>query len=680
VENAQRLAPYNIKPGAEDADDQEVRGSGRRRRLPLLRRSLRLRLALTFAIGILPVAAVGALALDRLHTDTERSAAAAREAVAVGRLGSLLALPQPPAARVAALLARRTTFAPPVRAQAARVAAAWRARSLPRARAAYRGLAAAETREQARRADTAASDRRVAELALALGAALLLATLAFWRLGRRVLPPLRKLQDAAVFLGRSQLDVRLPVERNDEIGDLARSVNDLAERLQSTRRALTHQAQHDSQTLLPNRAHLADRLEQALDQARRSRRPPVLLWVGLDNLDPVQGGVGDESADRLLRAVSERIAACVPPSGAVARIGTSDFVVLLEDLTGPESAIPLAERILDTLARPLDAGGPGLTLRASVGIAAAAPDSRDADALLRNASLALQSARARGGERHALFTEEMHAEAAERLSLEADLREAIERGRLTLAFQPVYDLKGGTITGAEALVRWNHPARGPISPGSFIPLAESTGLVVPLGLHVLTEACLDGVGLERRGAPLRIAVNLSRRQLDEPDLVADVSRVLRETRFDPERLVLEVTESAVAKDGTSAIARLRELKELGIAIALDDFGTGYSSLGSIRSLPVDIVKIDRSFVGDLRAGDERSLEFVRAVVDLSRALGLRTVAEGIEDEAQLQVLRELECDEGQGYHLAKPMELAGLDRLLGASRGLQPPRLAAAGE
>jgi diguanylate cyclase (GGDEF)-like protein len=657
-----------------------VGGSKPRRRLPLVGRSLRLRLAVTFAIAVLPTAAVGTLALDRLRSESQASAAAASEAVAVARLGTLLALPKPPTARVRAALAERATFAPSVRTRAARVAVRWRAGQLERARAAYVKLAAAETAEQARRTDTTAANRRLRDLAAALGIALLLATLAFWRLGRRVVRPLRKLQEAAVFLGREHLDIRLPVERDDEIGELARTVNDLAGKLDSTRKELAHQAQHDSLTLLPNRAHLADRLEQALDRARRSRRPPVLLWMGLDNFEPVHGSLGRESGDRLLRTVSERIAGCVPPSGAVARVGTADFVVLLEDLVAAEGAVPLAGRILEALARPLDASGTELILRASIGIAAAVPGSRDVDELLRNAGLALQSARAQGGERHALFDDAMHAEAADRLSLEADLREAIDRRRLALAFQPVYDLKGGTITGAEALVRWNHPVRGPISPGSFIPLAESTGLVVPLGLHVLTEACLDGAGLARRGARLRVAVNLSRRQLDEPGLVADVSRVLGQTGFDPAHLVLEVTESAVAKDGDSAIARLRELKELGIAIALDDFGTGYSSLGSIRSLPVDIVKIDRSFVGDLRAGDERSLEFVRAVVDLSRALGLRTVAEGIEDESQLQVLRELECDEGQGYHLAKPMELASLGRLVEESPRLRQPRLAAAGE
>ena len=668
-----------------------MRARAQRLRMPLVGRSLRARLALTFALAVLPTAAVGAVALDRLNAAQTRSTASAREAAAVSRLQSLLARASDPSAarrlspRIDAVLATRGSFTGPVRLQAARLARRWHAaeaalrqganasfrRELRRTDAASERLAAAETKEQNLQAAAAGRNRQdLAYLAGAIGIALLLGTLAAWRLAAVILRPLGRLREAAAFLGREQLGtgVRVPVEREDEIGDLARSLNDLAERLATTRKELTRQALHDSLTLLPNRGLLAERVQEALERARRSRRPPVLLWISLDNFEALRGSLGRELADRILRALAERIAGCARPGDTAARIGGAEFAVLLEDLATADDAAPRVERVLDAVRRRLDVAGSELIVRASVGVARAEPGSRDSDELFRGAVLAMQAARAQGGDRYTFFAPEMQVEASDRLSLEADLREAIERGRLTLNYQPLYDLRSGTISGLEALVRWTHPERGPISPGTFIPLAEETGLIEPLGLFVLSEACMDALRLRRRGGHVPVGVNLSRRQLDQPQLVEDVSRILSEKRFDPSGLVLEVTESVLADDASSAIERLAELRALGIKIALDDFGTGYSSLSSLRTLPIDIVKIDRSFISDLRADDPASLEFVRTVVGLCRALGLRTVAEGIEQEEQVHVLRSLECDEGQGFHLAKPMELGRVNRLLAEAR------------
>jgi diguanylate cyclase (GGDEF)-like protein len=646
-----------------------VRGSRRRLRLPLLARSLRARLALAFAIAVVPTAAVGAVAIDRLEHAKTTARASAGEARAVARLGVLVAADDPASRRrVGAVLAERDPLAPAVRGQVDRFAAEWRRarrRATPAVRRAYTRLASAEETEQARRAGTAAADRReVAYLGGAIGVALVLAVLAAWGLAARVVRPLRRLRDAAALIGHERLGFRLPVEREDEIGELASAVNELAERLASTRRDLDTRALHDPLTLLPNSGLLVQRVVEALERARRSRRPPVLLWVGLDNLEALRGSLGGEPGDRLLRALAARISGCVRPGDTVARVGDEGFAILLEDLAAPDAALPRAERVLDALRRRRHGEGPDVVVRASIGLVRAQPATKEPDDLFRAASLAMQAARAQGGDRYVVFSPAMQAEASDRLSLERDLREAIERRRLALAYQPLFDLRTGAVCGLEALVRWTHPERGPISPGVFVPVAEATGLIVPLGRFVLSEACADTLRLRRRGSRIPVGVNVSRRQLDQPHLVEDVRRTLQERGFAASELVLEVTETAVTEDATSTIERLDELRSLGIRVALDDFGTGYSSLGSLKTLPIDIVKIDRSFVSDLSSADPPSLEFVRTVVDLGRALGLRTVAEGIEQEEQVEVLRALGCDEGQGFHLGKPMELGKIGRVL----------------
>jgi diguanylate cyclase (GGDEF)-like protein len=642
-----------------------VRGSRSRLRLPFVGRSLRARLALTFAVAVLPLAGVAGLAVARLHAGN----ASRREAAAVARLAALVqrATDARSAAslspRVEAALVERRSFQQPARAQANGLARRWSAARRERFRSglapvrrAMVDLALAEVRQQRAAATPAAW-----ELVAAIAAALLLGALAVWRLGALLLRPLRRLQEAAALLGHERLGLRVPVERDDEIGDLARSVNELADRLASARRELSSRAEHDPLTLLPNRSVLGERVAEALEHRRRVGRPVVLLWVGVDNLDDVRGSLGAEYGDRVLRALAERVSSCIRSRDLVARVGGEAFAVLVDDVATVEDAVPCAERILAALRRRPEGD---VVVRASVGIAAADSRVREPDDLFRAASLAMQAAKAQGGDRHAFFAEEMQVQADDRLSLEADLREAIERGRLTLDYQPLFDLRAGAICGLEALVRWRHPERGPISPGVFVPLAEATGLIEPLGLWVLGEACADTLRLERQGIRVPVGVNLSRRQLDQSRLVDDVGRILREQEFDATRLVLEVTETAVAEDTGSAVARLAELRALGIRIALDDFGTGYSSLGSLRALPIDIVKIDRSFVSGLREDDPASLEFVRTVVDLGRALGLRTVAEGIEEEEQVRILRQLHCDEGQGFHLGRPMELARVGQLL----------------
>ena len=428
---------------------------------------------------------------------------------------------------------------------------------------------------------------------------------------------------------------------------------------------LSHQALHDGLTNLPNRMLLLDRIRQAVARSARTGHAIGVLFVDLDRFKLVNDSLGHECGDELLVAVAERLSAAVRPDDTVARLGGDEFVVLCEDL-GQEGVVSVAERLRTALAEPFTIRGGEVAVRASIGIATPpAGDDTDAEALVRDADAAMYRAKERGRDQIVVFDDGMRGLAADRLSLEADLRRAIDGGDMELAYQPTVDLRTGRVTGMEALLRWNHPVRGAVPPSAFIPLAEETGLIVPLGSWVLDEACRQAA-LWRPLAgeqPFVMAVNLSARQLAHPGLVADVADVLARHGVRPGEVCLEITESTLMEDAEAARIQLVALKALGVRLAVDDFGTGYSSLSYLKRFPVDLLKVDRSFVSGLGADAEDSA-IVTAVIGLAHALGLEALAEGVEDETQLRELQRLGCDIAQGFLLARPQAADALTELL----------------
>ena len=435
---------------------------------------------------------------------------------------------------------------------------------------------------------------------------------------------------------------------------LAQERATLAE-LRRSEAQVKHQAAHDALTGLANRALFGDLLGSTL---KRGVGVSV-LFVDLDDFKAVNDSLGHAVGDDLLAAVSARLAACMRAGDTVARLGGDEFAVLIEG-ADERAAVQTAERLIAALAMPLALPGTTVTVRASIGIAVTPPGTGDAGDVLRNADVAMYAAKEAGKGRLAVFEPGMHTRALDLIEQEHDLREAIAQDQFVLRYQPVVELASGRMVGAEALVRWRHPTRGLLSPSEFIPLAESTGIVVDLGQSILDKACRQAMGW-REGADLRVGVNLSARQLADPGLTGQVAATLEATGLPAERLVLEITETALLNSAPDRV--LTELRELGARIALDDFGTGYSSLEHLQRFPVDSIKIDKVFV-DRVAGGLRDSALARAIVQLGQTMGLATVAEGVETADQAAVLRELGCGYGQGYFFAKPMSGRSLERLL----------------
>ncbi len=462
------------------------------------------------------------------------------------------------------------------------------------------------------------------------------------------------------------------------VGGIVLNYRDISER-KAFEEQLRHRAFHDPLTGLPNRALLLDRLGHALARAARDGSGVAVLFLDLDRFKVVNDSLGHQTGDRLLVAVAEGIVECLRPEDTAARLGGDEFIVLLEDVRDARDATRVAERIAACLRAPLTLAGHEIAVTASIGIALAAAGRGRPDELLRDADLAMYRAKARGKARYEIFDASMNARALERLALEADLRRALERGQLRLHYQPQVELATGRIAGAEALARWEHPERGLVPPGEFIPLAEETGLILPLGWWALEEACRQARawGRDAGGAagdrPPTISVNLSARQFQQPGLAAGVARVLCKTGLDPRRLHLELTESVVMEPAEATIATLQELKAQGVRLAIDDFGTGYSSLSYLKRFPVDLLKIDRSFVAGLDR-DAEDTAIVGAVVTLARALGLAVAAEGVETAGQLARLRDLGCDLGQGRYLAEPLAPEALGDLLRRAPPLETGR------
>ena len=443
---------------------------------------------------------------------------------------------------------------------------------------------------------------------------------------------------------------------------------DITER-KSFERQLTHTAFHDALTQLPNRALFRDRLEHALARADRQLKSTAVLFVDLDNFKVVNDSLGHAAGDALLAVAAQRLAGCLRAEDTVARFGGDEFALLIEDVDGEPGAVMVAERIAHSFHEPILLEAREVFVGASVGIVISKPRRGDGpDGLLRNADLAMYRAKATGRGRHVVFDATMQRGAIERLELESDLRRALDRDEFRVYYQPIVNLVDQRVTEVEALVRWEHPTRGLILPMDFIPIAEETGLIVPLGQWVLEHACRQARVWQdrytREGVPpLVLSVNLSARQFRNAALVDDIKQALATTGLDPRTLKLEITESTVMDDANAAIAVLEELKALGIRIAIDDFGTGYSSLGYLRRLPVDTLKIDRSFVNGLGA-DPQTTAIVRSVVALAKSLQLSVTGEGVETVAQQSQLAQLGCDRGQGYLYSRPVTATDLDAIL----------------
>jgi diguanylate cyclase (GGDEF)-like protein/PAS domain S-box-containing protein len=432
--------------------------------------------------------------------------------------------------------------------------------------------------------------------------------------------------------------------------------HDITER-KAFERDLQRLAFHDTLSDLPNRALFHDRLEQALARADRARRAVAVLFLDLDNFKVVNDSLGHEVGDRLLKIIAERLRHCLRAEDTAARLGGDEFTVLLEDLTDEHGAIEVAERIAVEVGQPVTLEGREIVPTCSIGIALSTPGRDRPDTLLRNADLAMYSAKAGGKGRFRVFDPSMNDGALERLELEGDLRHALERGEFRVVYQPIMGLASGRLGEVEALVRWDHPRRGLISPADFIPLAEETGLIVPIGQWVLEESCRRARAWQdahQTEPQVVISVNLSARQFLQADLVERVDQTLRATGLDPTCLKLEITESVLMQDMEGTIAKLWALKRLGVKLAIDDFGTGYSSLNYLKLFPVDTLKIDRSFVSGL-GEDTNDTAIVGSIVALAKSLNLAVTGEGIETSEQLGRLQALGCDRGQGYLFAKPL-------------------------
>jgi len=429
---------------------------------------------------------------------------------------------------------------------------------------------------------------------------------------------------------------------------------------------LSHQAFHDPLTSLPNRALFKDRLEHTLASRDNAGAPIWILFLDLDEFKEVNDSLGHGAGDSLLVETAARLASCLRPGDTAARLGGDEFAVLLERPVAAEEARDVADRIGSVVSEPLVLDGRRVRTSVTIGIARSGPSRVSADDLLRDADLAMYTAKGRGKARHAMFESGMHAAALRRLELESDLRGAVEAGQIEVHFQPIVAMRTGRAVGLEALARWRHPERGLLPPVEWIPLAEQTELILAVGRRVLEESCRRLA--EWRTSPgndgLRVSVNLSRVQLAQPSLVDVVESVLARFGLAPGHLVLEVTESAAMRDAEAAIARLEALRELGVGLAIDDFGVGYSSLEYLRRFPVHTVKIDKSFVRGVERGT-KDAAFARGIIELGRVLGLEVVAEGIERRAQLDELRDLGCDLGQGFLFAHPCPGEEAGRLLG---------------
>jgi diguanylate cyclase (GGDEF)-like protein len=433
------------------------------------------------------------------------------------------------------------------------------------------------------------------------------------------------------------------------------------EELERRQEELAFMATHDPLTGLPNRTLILDRGEQMVVRSRRHQNPVAALSIDIDNFKSINDSFGHDVGDEILQAITRRFDGVLRGSDGLARVGGDQFVVIADDLSVAAGPDLIAARLLDAMKEPFGAGEATLTVNASIGVATGARGS--VEELLRDADTAMHRAKWEGKNRFVMFESGMQDAAQGQMELEMDLREALRKDEFFLVYQPTFDLRDMHPKGMEALIRWRHPRRGTVSPGEFIPLLEETGMVNEIGVWVLQQACRQGSDWRRRGHDIGVAVNVSARQLDDDALLELVRATLADSGLEPRALTLEITETALMRNAEETARRLRAIKQLGVHIAIDDFGTGYSSLAHLQKFPVDALKIDRSFIAQLTDNPEGET-LMRTLVQLGKALSIETLAEGIEQERELALLREERCDSGQGYLFARPLAVDAVEEFL----------------
>ncbi len=433
--------------------------------------------------------------------------------------------------------------------------------------------------------------------------------------------------------------------------------------LEDSNDQLKHLATHDPLTGLPNRLLLYDRINQVLPRAIREKRHIALLFLDLDRFKNINDTLGHATGDQLLKEVSERLLLCIRDGDTISRVGGDEFVIVLVNVAAANDVPVIAKRILDSLSQPFSFSAVELFVTASIGISLFPDDAENSDILVKNADTAMYHAKAEGKNNYQFFSSSMNIKMIERLGMENSLRHAIDRKELLLYYQPVIELRTGRITGMEALVRWRPPNREMISPGEFIPLAEETGLIIPMGEWILRHACVQNKAWQDAGlSAVRVAVNISARQISEKHFVDMVQQTLAETGLAPHHLELEITESAFIKNTESTIITFFKLHHMGVQISLDDFGTGYSSLSYLKKFPIHTLKIDQSFIKEITNPDTTAI--VTAIVGMAHALKLKVIAEGVELKDQKTFLQSISCDEVQGYFFSRPLPAEEFRKLL----------------
>ena len=539
--------------------------------------------------------------------------------------------------------------------------------------------------EASRRVDeiTSAAMRRFDQARLILTTTIVLTLLASIaiavRLTHSITRPIEELLLATRAIAAGELGFSIPVRERNEFGELAERFNEMSAGLRAGYAALQgeieerkgaearllHDAFHDALTGLPNRALMLDRLQHVIDAARRHPGQRfAVLFLDLDRFKVINDTLGHLVGDHLLVAVGRVIETCLRPGDTVARLGGDEFGVILDEITDPDDAVLVADRILAALTPSLSVDGHEVFATTSIGVALGRPEHERPEQLLRDADIAMYQAKQKGKACAVVFDAAMHGDVVDRLELEADLRKAIERcDEFLLHYQPIFALPSRRLVGLEALVRWRHPRRGLLEASQFVSLAEESGTIVPLGEWAIRTACAQLQSWRARSPVLgqvTMSVNVSGRQFRQPDLIDTIQRIVRQESMDPRLLAVEITESVIMDDVTASAAKLAQLRDLGIQIHVDDFGTGYSSLSYLHRFPHTAVKIDRSFVDGLPAHTE-SEEVIKAIVSIAESLGFDVIAEGVEAEAQVERLQALRCALAQGFHLSRPMPPEALE-------------------